>query len=165
MMWLSSSWTRYNANIVWTQRNSLYLLLKALEFNEDIQPICLPEESYPSSDFMNRYAVTIQGWGQDEDGVAGEQLTQTPPDKLEASPAGSRSDDYVLAFLWFSATPPPKLQTILVCCCCSSWPGLPEPPSLRSKTKRRSQCFRALPANENSPPFTGGKVGSDMVKH
>ena len=76
MMWQSSSWTRYNGNIVWTQRNSLYLLLKALEFSEDIQPICLPEESYPSSDFMNRYAVTIQGWGQDEDGVAGEQLTQ-----------------------------------------------------------------------------------------
>ena len=79
----------------------------------------------------------------------------TPPDELEASPAGSRSDDYSLAFLWFSAPPPPKLRTILVCCCCSNWPGLPEPPSLRSKTKRRSQCFRALPANENSPPFTG----------
>ena len=81
---------------------------------------------------------------------------RSPPDELEASPAGSRSDDYVLAFLWFSAPPPPKLRTILVCCCCSSWPGLPEPPSLRSKTKQRSQCFRALPANENSPPFTRG---------
>ena len=82
-------------------------------------------------------------------------LSASPPDELEASPAGSRSDDYSLAFLWFSAPPPPKLRTILVCCCCSNWPGLPEPPSLRSKTKRRSQCFRALPANENSPPFTG----------
>ena len=79
----------------------------------------------------------------------------SPPDELEASPAGSCSDDYSLAFLWFSAPPPPKLRTILVCYCCSNWPGLPEPPSLRSKTKRRSQCFRALPANENSPPFTG----------
>ena len=26
----------------------------------------------------------------------------SPPDELEASPAGSRSDDYVLAFLWLS---------------------------------------------------------------
>ena len=83
----------------------------------------------------------------------------SPPDELEASPAGSRSDDYVLAFLWFSAPPPPKLRTILVCCCCSSWPGLPEPPSLRSKTKQGSQCFRALPASENSPPFTGEAGG------
>ena len=85
-------------------------------------------------------------------------VVTSPPDELEASPAGSRSDDYSLAFLWFSAPPPPKLQTILVCCCCSSWPGLPEPPSLRSKTKQRSQCFRALPACENSPPFTGGRA-------
>ena len=56
--------------------------------------------------------------------------------------------------LVFSA-PTAQFRTILVCCCCSSWPGLPEPPSLRSKTKQRSQCFRALPACENSPPFTG----------
>ena len=25
---------------------------------------------------MNRYTVTIQGWGEDEDGVSGEELTQ-----------------------------------------------------------------------------------------
>ena len=41
-----------------------------------MQPICLPEQSHPSADFMNRYTVTIQGWGQDDDGVYGEQLTQ-----------------------------------------------------------------------------------------
>ena len=29
-------------------------------------------------------------------------MSYTPPDELEASPAGSRSDDYVLAFLWLS---------------------------------------------------------------
>ena len=33
-----------------------------------------------------------------------------PPDELEASPAGSRSDDYVLAFLGFSAPPPPNFE-------------------------------------------------------
>ena len=50
----------------------------------------------------------------------------------------------------------PKLKlilafsNILVCCCCSSWPGLPEPPSLRSKPKEHSQSFRALPANKTS---------------
>ena len=31
-----------------------------------------------------------------------QRLECSPPDELEASPAGSRSDDYVLAFLWLS---------------------------------------------------------------
>ena len=34
----------------------------------------------------------------------------TPPDELEASPVGSGSDDYVLAFLWFSAPPSPNFE-------------------------------------------------------
>ena len=76
----------------------------------------------------------------------------------EASHACSRSDDYSSAFLWFSAPPPDRLWTklnILVCCCCSSWPGLPEPPSLRSRSKQHSQSFRALPASKTSSVRTG----------
>ena len=35
--------------------------------------------------------------------IASDQAAgEAPPDELEASPAGSRSDDYVLAFLWLS---------------------------------------------------------------
>ena len=66
----------------------------------------------------------------------------TPVCTDEASHVGSRSDDYSSAFLWFSAPQPLRLWTklnILVCCCCSSWPGLPEPPSLRSKPKKHQQ--------------------------
>ena len=71
----------------------------------------------------------------------------------EASHVGSRSDDYVSAFLWFSAPPLLRLWTklnILVCCCRSSWPGLPEPPSLRSRPKQHSHSFRALQASKTS---------------
>ena len=71
----------------------------------------------------------------------------------EASHVGSRGDNYSSAFLWFSAPQPLRLWTklnILVCYCCSSWPGLPEPPSLRSRSKQRSHSFRALPASKSS---------------
>ena len=51
-------------------------------------------------------------------------INAAPPHELEVSPAGNRSNDYSLAFLWFSAPPPARLWTILVCCCYSSWPGL-----------------------------------------
>ena len=85
-------------------------------------------------------------------------LRLTPPVCTdEASHAGSRSNDYSSAFLWFSAPPPLRLWTklnILVCCCCSSWPGLPEPPSLRSRSKQRSHSFRALPASKTLSVWT-----------
>ena len=38
--------------------------------------------------------------------------------------------------------------------CCSSWPGLPEPPSLRSRSKQRSHSFRALPASKTLSVWT-----------
>ena len=89
----------------------------------------------------------VGGPGERSTGVGVLVKTIGPPThELERSLAGSRSDDYSMAFLWFSAPPPARLQTILVCCCCSSWHGMPEPPSLRSKPKEQS--FRALPANK-----------------
>ena len=51
----------------------------------------------------------------------------------------------------------PKLKLILTfSVCCRSWPGLPEPPSLRSRSKQRSHSFRALPASKTSSVRTCG---------
>ena len=47
-----------------------------MEFNEKILSICLPAQATPSPDFMNRYTVTVQGWGEDNDGNIGAELTQ-----------------------------------------------------------------------------------------
>ena len=46
-----------------------------MEFNEKILSICLPSQAAPSADFMNRYTVTVQGWGADNDGNIGADLT------------------------------------------------------------------------------------------
>ena len=35
----------------------------------------LPGQAMPSPDFMNRYTVTVQGWGADNDGNIGADLT------------------------------------------------------------------------------------------
>ena len=53
------------------------ILDQEFEFDEDINPICLPTETSATSDFMNRYTVTVQGWGKDgPSGISGGQLTQ-----------------------------------------------------------------------------------------
>ena len=51
-------------------------MFKDLEFNEQIRALCLPETSYQSADFMNRWSVTVQGWGEDDDGSTGIKLSQ-----------------------------------------------------------------------------------------
>ena len=55
---------------------ALAVLEKFLSFDETISPVCLPTQSYPNSDFMNRYTITIQGWGKDNNGNFGEDLTK-----------------------------------------------------------------------------------------
>ena len=55
---------------------ALVILDTAVTFNEKIQPICLPRESSESPESMTRYTVTIQGWGSDDQGRSGEELTQ-----------------------------------------------------------------------------------------
>ena len=80
----------------------------------------------------------------------------TPPDELEASPAGSRSDDYSLAFLWFSVPPPPNFELFWSAAAAAAGLGCLSRRVCAVKPNNvRSQCFRALPASENSPPFTG----------
>ena len=51
-------------------------IFQELEFNVEIGPLCLPMTSSPSADFMNRYAATVQGWGKDDYGKTGIDLTQ-----------------------------------------------------------------------------------------
>ena len=48
--------------------------------------------------------------------------------------------------------------------CCISWPGLPEPPSLRSKQKEHSHNSQALPARQTSPSQTGGLQDTMLTK-
>ena len=80
------------------------------------------------------------------------------PDELEASPAGSRSDDYALAFLWYSAPPPPNFELFWSAAAAAAGLGWPEPPSLRSRSKQRSYSFRALPASKTSSVRTCAKT-------
>lgn len=44
---------------------ALVILDQSFVFDEHIQPICLPTEAMESADFMNRYTITVQGWGKD----------------------------------------------------------------------------------------------------
>ena len=55
---------------------ALALLDQLISFNERISPVCLPTRSFPNSDFMHRFTVTIQGWGKDDNGDFGEDLTK-----------------------------------------------------------------------------------------
>ena len=55
---------------------SLVVLEKYLTFDEKISPVCLPSQTYQNSDFMNRFAITIQGWGKDNSGNFGQDLTR-----------------------------------------------------------------------------------------
>ena len=51
-------------------------MLKELEFNDQIGALCLPNSSSASADFMNRWSVTVQGWGEGDDGSTGTKLSQ-----------------------------------------------------------------------------------------
>ena len=51
-------------------------MLKELEFNDQIRALCLPNSSSASADFMNRWSVTVQGWGEGDDGSIGTKLSQ-----------------------------------------------------------------------------------------
>ena len=55
---------------------SIAVLEKFLSFDEKISPVCLPSETFANSDFMNRFAITIQGWGKDNNGNFGQDLTK-----------------------------------------------------------------------------------------
>ena len=52
------------------------MLEKYLSFDEKIAPVCLPSKTYPNAGFLNRFTITIQGWGQDDNGEFGEDLTR-----------------------------------------------------------------------------------------
>ena len=73
---LSLTTTSYLRTTLSGQMSSI-ACLQELKFNDrTIGPLCLPMRSYPSADFMNRYAVTVQGWGRDNFGQQGVSLTQ-----------------------------------------------------------------------------------------
>ena len=55
---------------------SIAVLEKFLSFDETIGPVCLPTETFDNSDFMNRFSITIQGWGKDNNGNFGQDLTK-----------------------------------------------------------------------------------------
>ena len=55
---------------------SVAVLEKFLSFDETISPVCLPSETFDNSNFMNRFAITIQGWGKDDNGNFGQDLTR-----------------------------------------------------------------------------------------
>ena len=56
---------------------ALVILDQSYIFDEDIQPVCLPQKSSTSADFMSQFTVTIQGWGKEKkNGPTSSQLTQ-----------------------------------------------------------------------------------------
>ena len=55
---------------------ALVILDQTFEFDAKISPICLPTEASESADFMNRFTVTVQGWGGEKSWQAGGELTQ-----------------------------------------------------------------------------------------